>query len=135
MLPFSTLLFAHVPAAALGFLSFALLFGRDRSPLRVAAAGAAAGLAVATDLPLAIPAVVLGLYAAAGTPRLRRLAAFAAGGLVGLLPLWAFNAWAFGNPLHLAYSGEPGQGAAAAGSRRASSAKGCRASACSSRCC
>jgi hypothetical protein len=112
VLPFSTLLFAHVPAAALGFLSFALLFGRDRSPLRVAAAGAAAGLAVATDLPLAIPAVVLGLYAAAGSPRLRRLAAFAAGGLVGLLPLWAFNVWAFGNPLHLAYSGEPGQGAA-----------------------
>jgi hypothetical protein len=112
VLPFSTLLFAHVPAAALAFLSFALLFGRDRSPLRVAAAGAAAGLAVATDLPLAVPAVVLGLYAAAGAPRLKRLAAFAAGGLVGLLPLWVFNVWAFGNPLHLAYAGEPGQGAA-----------------------
>ncbi len=112
VLPFSTLLFAHVPAAALAFLSFALLFGRERSPLRVAAAGAAAGLAVATDLPLAVPAVVLGLYAAAGTPRVKRLAAFAAGGLVGLLPLWIFNIWAFGNPLHLAYAGEPGQGAA-----------------------
>jgi hypothetical protein len=110
-LPFSTLLFAHVPAAALAFLSFALLFGRDRGPLRVAAAGAAAGLAVATDLPLAVPAFVLGLYAAAGAPRVKRLAAFAAGGLVGLLPLWVFNAWAFGNPLHLAYLGEPGQGA------------------------
>jgi hypothetical protein len=112
VLPFSTLLFAHVAAAALAFLSFALLFGRDRSALRVAAAGAAAGLAVATDLPLAIPAVVLGLYAAAGSPRLTRLAAFAAGGLTGLLPLWIFNLWALGNPLHLAYAGEPGQGAA-----------------------
>jgi hypothetical protein len=112
VLPFSTLLFAHVPAAALAFLSFALLFGHDRRPLRVAAAGAAAGLAVATDLPLAVPAVVLGLYAAAGAPRVRRLAAFAAGGAVGLLPLWIFNLWAFGNPLHLAYGGEPGQGAA-----------------------
>jgi hypothetical protein len=112
VLPFSTLLFAHVPAAALAFGSFALLFGRNRSPARVAAAGVAAGLAVATDLPLAVPAVVLGLYAAAGAPRLRRLAAFAAGGAVGLLPLWVFNAWAFGNPFHLAYAGEPGQGAA-----------------------
>jgi len=112
VLPFSTLLFAHVPAAALAFLSFALLFGRERGPARVAAAGAAAGLAVAIELPLALPAVVRGLYAAANAPRLRQLAVFAAGGAIGLLPLWAFNVWAFGNPLHLAYSGEPGQGAA-----------------------
>jgi len=113
VLPFSTLLFAHVPAAALAFLSFALLFGRDAGPLRIAAAGAAAGLAVSTDLPLAVPAVLLGLYAAARTPRVRRLLAFGAGGIVGLLPLLAFNTWAFGNPFHLAYSGvalNPGAG-------------------------
>src|SRR3989442_735583 len=113
VLPFSTLLFAHVPAAALAFLSFALLFGRDADPLRVAAAGAAAGLAVSTDLPLAVPAVLLGLYAGARTPRARRLLAFGAGGIVGLLPLLAFNTWAFGNPFHLAYSGvalNPGAG-------------------------
>src|SRR5207244_12635171 len=65
VLPFSTLLFAHVPAAAFAFLSFALLFGRERGPARVAAAGAAAGLAVAIDLPLAFPPVVLGPYPAA----------------------------------------------------------------------
>jgi hypothetical protein len=108
VLPFSTVLFAHVPAAALAFLSFALLFGGGR----VAAAGAAAGLAVAVDLPLALPAVLLGLYAAARAPHVRRLVAFGAGGLVGLAPLWAFDIWAFGNPLHLAYTGTPGQGAA-----------------------
>src|SRR5437016_5785728 len=34
VLPFSTLLFAHVPAAALAFLSFSLLFGRDARLLR-----------------------------------------------------------------------------------------------------
>jgi hypothetical protein len=107
LLPFSTLLFAHVPAAALAFLSFALLFS-GRSP---AAAGAAAGLAVAVDLPLALPAVLLGLYAAARTPRVARLLAFGAGGVVGLAPLWAFDIWAFGNPLQLAYTGTPGQGA------------------------
>lgn len=113
MLPFSTMLFAHVPAAALAFLSFALLFGRDAGTLRVAAAGAAAGLAVSTDVPLAAPAVLLGLYAAARSPRLRRLVAFAAGGVVGLIPLLAFDWWAFGSPFHLAYAGaaiNPGVG-------------------------
>jgi hypothetical protein len=108
VLPFSTLLFAHVPAAAFAFLAFCLLHRGQH----VAAAGAAAGLAVAIDLPLAIPAVLLGLYAARQAPRMRRLATFAAGGLVGLLPLFAFDIWAFGNPLRLAYVGTPGQGAA-----------------------
>jgi hypothetical protein len=112
VLPFSTLLFAHVPAAAFAFLAFCLLFRGDPSYLRVAGAGAAAGLAVAIDLPLALPAVLIGLYAAARSPRLQRLAAYGAGGLVGLLPLFAFDTWAFGNPLTLAYTGTPGQGAA-----------------------
>ena len=111
VLPFSTVLFAHVPAAALAFLSFALLFGGG-GLRRVVGAGAAAGLAVAVDLPLALPAVVLGLYAAVRAPHVRRLVAFGAGGLVGLAPLWAFDIWAFGNPLHLAYTGVPGQGVA-----------------------
>jgi hypothetical protein len=114
VLPFSTLLFAHVPAAALAFLSFSLLYARDDAGWRrVAAAGAAAGLATATDLPLAVPAVLLGLYAAARAPRVRRLVAFGAGGIVGLIPLFAFNIWAFGNPFHLAYAGvalNPGAG-------------------------
>jgi hypothetical protein len=111
VLPFSTLLFAHVPAAALAFLSFSLLFG-DVGLRRVVAAGAAAGLAVAVDLPLALPAVLLGLYAASRTPHVKRLLAFGLGGFIGLLPLWAFDLWAFGNPLRLAYTGTPGQGAA-----------------------
>jgi hypothetical protein len=105
--PFSTLLFAHVPAAAFAFLAFCVLFRGGPA----FAAGAAAGLAVAIDLPLAIPAVVIGLYAAARSPHLRRLLEFAAGGVVGLAPLWAFDLWAFGNPLKLAYAGTPGQGA------------------------
>lgn len=113
VLPFSTLLFAHVAATLLAFLSFSLLFGRDVRALRIAAAGAAAGLAVSTDLPLAVPAVVLGLYAAAHSPRLQRLVTFGAGGLAGLVPLLAFDWWAFGSPLHLPYSGvalNPGAG-------------------------
>jgi hypothetical protein len=49
--------------------------------------------------------VLLGLYAAARSPHLQRLVAFGAGGLVGLVPLLAFDWWAFGSPLHLPYSG------------------------------
>jgi len=113
VLPFSTLLFAHVPAAALLFASFALLFGRNAGALGVGIAGAAAGLAVSTDLPFAVPAFLVGVYAASRTPHVQRLLAFGAGGLVGLVPLLAFNTWAFGNPLHLSYSGvslNPGAG-------------------------
>src|SRR5439155_457727 len=81
---------------------FALVFERERTPLRLAAAGAAAGLAVATDLPLAVPALLLGFYAAGIGPR--RLLAFGAGGAVGLLPLVGFDWWAFGSPFHLSYA-------------------------------
>jgi hypothetical protein len=112
VLPFSTLLFAHVPAAMLAFASFALLFG-GAGLRRVAAAGACAGLAISTDLPLAVAAILLGLYAAVPAPHLRRLAAFAAGGLAGLLPLFAFDVWAFGSPFRNAYQGtavNPGAG-------------------------
>ena len=112
VLPFSTLLFAHVPAAMLAFASFAVLFG-GAGLRRVAAAGACAGLAISTDLPLAVPAILLGVYAAASAPHLRRLAVFAAGGLAGLLPLFAFDVWAFGSPFRNAYQGtaiDPGAG-------------------------
>jgi hypothetical protein len=104
VLPFSTMLFAHVPAALLVFLAFALLFERPAGASRVALAGAAAGLAVSTDLPLAVPALCIGLYACSRTPHVRRFAAYAAGVVVGLVPLLAFDWWAFGSPLHLAYS-------------------------------
>jgi len=101
--PFGTLLFAHVPAALLGFAAFALLF-RGRSAV---GAGVCAGLAVATDLPLLVVAAALLVYA------WRRAPQFAAGALVGATPLFAFGLWAFGNPLSLAYSGaaiDPGAG-------------------------
>ena len=105
VLPFATLLFAHVPAAMLGFTAFFLLFER-RSPVL---AGACAGLAIATDLPLAVVAAALLVYA------WRRAPLFAMGALAGALPLWVFGLWAFGNPLRLAYSGaaiDPGGGGA-----------------------
>src|SRR5258708_25104601 len=59
VLPFSTMLFAHVAAAMLAFASFALLFRGERLR-RTALAGVCAGLAVAVDLPLVVPAIALG---------------------------------------------------------------------------
>jgi len=112
LLPFSTLLFAHALAALLLFASFVLLLDGGSGPVRIGAAGILAGLAVSTDVPLAVPATVLGVYAAARSPHLRRLVSFGAGGVIGLIPLLAFDWWAFGSPFHLPYSGQPGQGAA-----------------------
>ena len=106
MLPFATLFFSHVPAAALGFAAFALAFAERRAPPRlvlVAAAGTAAGLAVTFEYPLVFAAAIVGVYAVARPGFLRRALAYCAGGLVGVLPLLVFNAWAFGSPLHIAY--------------------------------
>lgn len=101
VLPFATLFFAHVLAATLGFAAFWLLL-RDRHAhgrtAWVAVAGALAGLAVVAEFPLGIVAVALAAYA--GRARLVR---FAAGALVGVVPLAAYNTWAFGSPLELAY--------------------------------
>jgi hypothetical protein len=112
VLPFSTLYFAHVPAAMLAFAAFVLLY-RSGSVRAAVAAGACAGLAIAVDLPLAVAAVALAGYAAARAPHIRRVAAFAGGAVVGLAPLFAFDIWAFGSPFQLAYSGaaiNPGAG-------------------------
>jgi hypothetical protein len=112
VLPFSTLYFAHVPAAMLAFAAFVLLY-RSGSVRAAVAAGACAGLAIAVDLPLAVAAVALAGYAAARAPHIRRVAAFAGGAVVGLAPLFAFDIWAFASPFQLAYSGaaiNPGAG-------------------------
>ena len=94
VLPFSTLLFAHVPAAALAFLSFALLFGRDRS---AAAASPPPALPPASRSPPICRSPCRpscsGSMRPRGTPRSRALAAFARGrarrpaAALGLQPL------------------------------------------------
>lgn len=114
VLPFSTLLFAHVLATSLAFAAFVSLFRTSRRPaLAAGLAGVAAGLAVSADVPLVVPAALLFVYALARRPRLSRGLAYAAGGAVGLVPLLVYNAWAFGSPFHLSYSGvavNPGAG-------------------------
>lgn len=107
LLPFSTLFFAHMLSATLGFAAFWLLLrGRSRgSPWwHAGIAGAVAGFAVVVEFGLAIVAVVLGCLVLAGEDRGRRLAAYAAGTLAGLTPLLAYNTWAFGSPTTLSYT-------------------------------
>jgi hypothetical protein len=107
LLPFATLFFDHVLSAALGFAAFVVLLrARERGSgeLLPAAAGLMAGLAVVVEFPLAIVAGVLAAYAAAGERPLRRLFAYGAGTVVGVLPLLAFNTWAFGSPFTLSYT-------------------------------
>jgi hypothetical protein len=108
LLPFGTLLFVHVLSATLAFAAFALLWRERDGPPRLrllAVAGALAGLAVAVEVPLAFAALVLGAYAAARRGAVRRAAVFAGGLAAGVAPFLAYNAWAFGSPLHLPYAG------------------------------
>ncbi|MDO8186362.1 hypothetical protein Q5424_18765 [Conexibacter sp. JD483] len=122
VLPFATQLFGHVLAATLAFAAFALLLRERGGPPRlalVALAGLLAGLAVTVEYPLAIAGALVGLYATfrgpSGTRRadgglpwptwLRRGATYAAGVIGGIVPLAAYNMWAFGSLWHNSYEG------------------------------
>jgi hypothetical protein len=105
VLPFATLFFAHALSAALGFAAFALLWherGRRGLPL-VAAAGAVAGLAIVAEYQLALVAALLGVYALRRHDPVRRGLAYAGGLVAGIVPLLAFNLWAFGSLTHTPY--------------------------------
>ena len=107
MLPFSTLFFSHIFSALLGFAAFAVLWYERRRPSRlvyVAAAGLLAGYATTTELPNAMLLGILGLAVLARPPRIHRFLAYAGGALVGLVPLLAYDQWAFGNPFRVPYS-------------------------------
>jgi len=89
---YSTMLFAHVPAATLLLLSFLLLDGTfERRP---ALAGAAAGAATVVNYLSAPVVVILLLF----TGRRRDALAFIAGGLPFALLLAAYQLAAFGSP-------------------------------------
>jgi hypothetical protein len=106
VLPFSTMYFSHIPAAAAAFAAFALLVrGRDGpiNPLAVLAAGFLAGTAVVFEYPAAIAVVVLAGYALAVSPRVACGAAYAAGAVAGVSPLLAYQWLVYGSPLHTPY--------------------------------
>jgi hypothetical protein len=106
ILPFATLYFSHVFAALLGLAAFAVLWREREGATRlglVAAGGALAGLGVTTEHPLVLAGIVLGVYALRRERLVARGLAYAGGALAGVLPLLAYNWWAFGSPLHFAY--------------------------------
>jgi hypothetical protein len=84
--------------------------GASAMPSPLFWSGLLAGLAITTEYPLAIAAGLVGAYAVlrGGLPwaaRARRAIAYAAGGLVGVAPLAAYNEWAFSSLWHNSYQG------------------------------
>jgi hypothetical protein len=107
VLPFLGMFFAHILSALLGFAAFAVLWSERDGPQRlrrVAAGGFLAGFAVVVEYPLALTAVVLGCFAITRRPFLKRGLVWTGGVFIGLLPLLAFNQWAFGSFTQLSYS-------------------------------
>jgi hypothetical protein len=108
VLPFLGMYFAHVLSALLGFAAFVVLWSERDGPQQrlwlVAAAGFLAGFAIVVEYPLALTAIVLGVYAIARRGLIKRGLVWTGGVLVGLLPLLAFNQWAFGSFKQLSYS-------------------------------
>ena len=109
VLPFTGLFFAHALSALLGFAAFVLLWREREGEQRlwmVAAAGLIAGLAVTTEYPLALPALILAGYAAVRSRPPRRLLSYGAGLAVGVAPLAGYQWWAFGSPFRTTYAGQ-----------------------------
>jgi hypothetical protein len=106
VLPFSTIAFSHTWSALFALACFAVVMRERRGAPRLgllAAAGALAGLGVVFEFPTALAGLIVGILAIARPGRLRRGLAYAGGVLAGVLPLLAYNAWAFGSPLRLSY--------------------------------
>jgi hypothetical protein len=117
VMTFAAEFFSHVIAAALAFAAFCVLMRERDGPARrwlVFGAGLLAGLAVTFEFQTGLVGAVLIVYAltrktgrADARPRINdrisRAAAYAGGAVLGALPMLAFNTWAFGNPLKLAY--------------------------------
>jgi hypothetical protein len=107
VMTFSAEFFSHVISAALAFAAFCVLIKERDGPPRwtmVLAAGLLAGLAVSFEFQTGLVGVVLIAYALARrSDRVARASAYAGGAVLGAAPMLAFNLWAFGNPLKLAY--------------------------------
>ncbi|MCX6370105.1 MAG: hypothetical protein NTZ58_02490 [Solirubrobacterales bacterium] len=115
VLVFASQFFGHMLASLVIFAAFALLMRERRGPPRLALVGLAgvlAGLAVTVEYPIALAGAAIGVYAmlrgdlpSAGLwPKLARGAAYAAGVVIGVAPILAYNQWAFGSPSTNSYS-------------------------------
>lgn len=101
LLPYATLLFAHVLTALFVFLSYLMIRKKDVSTMQLVGAGAFAGLAVLVEYPTAL--IVLVVLAAVIYVHRKRAVAFIAGGIPALLAVLTYNAVLFGGPLVFPY--------------------------------
>ncbi len=114
ILPYATLFFGHVLAAAALFAAFALLSPFGAQPAasswkRIIGSGTLAGFAVLTEFPAVLAVVALAAYLFARVSRgwrARALLLFAAGTAPGLALLATYNAVAFGSPFRTGYAFE-----------------------------
>jgi hypothetical protein len=113
--PFATMLFGHATAGALLVIAFFLtrtLRERTRHPLAASAGvGMALGLAVITEYPPAVIALLIGGYfvatlssAAPGRSGWACFGAAFAAGAVPLAALLTYNTYCFGSPFTLSYA-------------------------------
>lgn len=107
MLVFGAEFFSHVISAAFGFAAFLVLMREREGPpstRMVGIAGLLSGLAITFEYQTGLVGLVLVFYALARSEsRPSRAAAYALGGLIGVIPALAFNAWALGSPFEFAY--------------------------------
>ena len=106
VLPFATMYFSHIPAAAASFAAFALLVRERDGPFRpwaVFAAGLLAGLAVVFEYPTALIGLILAGYILGVRPRLARGVAYSTGAVVGVFPLILYQWIVYDSPLHTPY--------------------------------
>ena len=106
VLPFSTMYFSHIPAAAASFAAFAFLVRERDGPFRprtVLAAGLLAGVAVVFEYPSALIGLMLAGYVLRLPPRLARGATYAVGAVIGVLPVIVYQWLVYGSPLHTPY--------------------------------
>lgn len=104
LLPLASDLFGHVLSALFIGVGWALARPSDASPWRLFAAGLLLSAAVGTEFPAAVVATAVGV-AVLASRGWRRIGPLVAGGIVGSLPLLAYNWAAFGSPFETAYQG------------------------------
>ena len=106
---FGTLYFSHVTAAALLYGAYLLALRGRAGPQalgRTAMAGFLAGLAVVTEYPAALGAVILGGLLLSFPDRVRRFGAYVAGGVPWGIALALYNRALFGSYLSLSTANE-----------------------------
>lgn len=113
----STTLFGHAAVAALLFIAFWAVWRGTRtarpSPSHAALAGAALGWALVVEHSALLAATPIGLWAlwrlrGAGTAGVRAGGVAVLAGAAALVPLVAYNQFAFGTPFRVGYGGVQG---------------------------